>query len=277
GGRELVGGDEHGGAGHAVLRAPRDRGGAVGLELAADIAVGDQAGDRSTGAAVGLDHGGDAEAFAGHFIDDFGEEGFGRDAGQGIAGMHELADRGEALAELAAGMQLGEIARGEAALLGDGHGERVAQGEGGGGRGGGREAERAGFGRDADIEVELGIAGEERLGHAGEGDHGDADALERVELRVAAILRATMPLLPMPVMTTRPEQAITSWTARSNSTPTRAESACTAAASTSITRRAVARMDLESAMASATHRKASHDSWDGDGSAPRSLSWALRC
>ena len=70
--------------------------------------------------------------------------------GNGFAGVHELADAGELLAELAAGMEIGEIFGAEALAEGDGDGQGVAEGEHGGGRGGGSEVEAAGLPLDAD-------------------------------------------------------------------------------------------------------------------------------
>ncbi len=57
-----------------------------------------------------------------------------------------------------------------------------------------------------------------------------------VEARVAAILRAICPDLPMPVATTRPREASTSRQAAANGAPMRAPSAARAACSISSTR-----------------------------------------
>ena len=104
--------------------------------------------------------GGDAQAFARHLVDDLDHGSGGRDARDGIAGVHQLRDAGEALAEFAAGMQVGEVFGAEAAALAECDGQRVAQGEHGGGGGRGRKAERAGFLVDRAVESDIGGLGE---------------------------------------------------------------------------------------------------------------------
>ena len=71
----------------------------------------------------------------------------GEASGTGIARMHQVADAPQPRAEPAAGMDLVEVGRGEAAPGQQRDGERVAERHLHGGRGGGGEAHRAGFRR----------------------------------------------------------------------------------------------------------------------------------
>jgi hypothetical protein len=59
--------------------------------------------------------------------------------------MHELGDAGEAFAELASGMKVGEVLGAEATTFAESDGESIAESEHGGGGGGGRESEGTGF------------------------------------------------------------------------------------------------------------------------------------
>ena len=59
--------------------------------------------------------------------------------------MHQVADLGELLAQLAAGMQLRKILGAEAFAQADRNGQRIAQREHRRGRGGGREIQPAGL------------------------------------------------------------------------------------------------------------------------------------
>ncbi len=105
---------------------------------------------------IALGDGGDAESLARHLVDDLDHGRGGRDAGNGVAGVHELGDAGEALAEFAAGMEVGKVLGAEAAALAEGDGQGIAEGEHGGGGGRGREAERAGFLVDGAVERDVG-------------------------------------------------------------------------------------------------------------------------
>ena len=66
--------------------------------------------------------------------------------------MHQVADFGQALAQLAAGMQFGEVLGLEAFAQADGDGKGIAQGQHGGGGGGGGEVQSAGFALYAAVE-----------------------------------------------------------------------------------------------------------------------------
>ena len=123
---------------------------------AAEVAVGDDAGE----AAVGMSDGGHAEAFVAHFVDDVGHGGVGCDAGQRVAGVHEVFDAEEFAAEAAGGMQRGEIVVAEIAAFEERHGEGVADGHRDRGAGGGREIQGAGFFFDADVESDVAGFGE---------------------------------------------------------------------------------------------------------------------
>jgi hypothetical protein len=147
--------------------------GAIAFEQAAQVAVADDA-EQS---AVVL-YGGHAEFFAGHLIDDVLHGRGGGDAGDGVASVHELADAGEALAQLAAGVEGGEILSAEAFFDGDGDGEGVSEGEHCGGGSGGGEAHSAGLGGDAAVERDVAGEGERGLCVAAEADEGVADALD---------------------------------------------------------------------------------------------------
>ena len=120
---------------------------AVAFEQAAEIAVGEDAEEFGAG-----EDGGHAEALGGHLVDDLRHFGGGRDVGERVAGVHELADGGETAAELTAGVKLGEVVGLEVEAAGDVYGESVAEGEHGGGGGGGGELVSAGFAGDADVE-----------------------------------------------------------------------------------------------------------------------------
>jgi len=186
GGGEGAGGDGLGGAVHDVAGSAVEGVGADALEQAAEIAVGDDAGEGEAGGLSrflrglggGLEDGGHAEFFAGHLVDDFGHGGGGENVGEGVAGVHEVADAGETAAERAAGVEVGEVVGLEAGLAGELEGEGVAEGEHGGGGGGGREIEGAGLLGDADVEVDEGGGGERGGGGSGEADDGHAEAGE---------------------------------------------------------------------------------------------------
>ncbi len=149
---------------------------AFAFEQAAQVAVADDAAEQAL-----LLYGGDAELLRGHFVDYVGHGSGGADDRDLVAGVHEVANAGQALAELAAGMEFGEVLDAEALAQADGDGEGVAEGEHGGGRGGGSEIEAAGFTRDAAIEGYVAGLGEGRVQIAGEADQGVALALEHGE------------------------------------------------------------------------------------------------
>ena len=142
-GGEGAGRDGLRGAVHDVAGVSVEGVGADALEQTAEVAVGDDTGEGVAGGLGGfwgwLEDGGHAEALAGHLVDDLGHGGVGGDAGKSVAGVHEVADAGEALAERAAGVDVGEVLGLEAGLAAELEGEGVAEGEHGGGAGGGGE------------------------------------------------------------------------------------------------------------------------------------------
>src|ERR1700688_2352434 len=126
-------------ADHAVAGGHGERGAAVLFHEAAEVAVGEDAGEF----AVGSGDGGHAEFLGGHFVECGGHGCFGGDAGQGFAGVHEVFDAEEFFAEAAGGMEGGEVVVLEATAIEEGNGEGVANGHGNGGAGGGSEIEGA--------------------------------------------------------------------------------------------------------------------------------------
>ena len=74
--------------------------------------------------------------------------------------MHDVADKRETRAKLAAGMEHAEILRREAARLQQGHRERIAHGELHGRRGGRRETVRAGLLRLGQAQADIRLAAE---------------------------------------------------------------------------------------------------------------------
>jgi hypothetical protein len=82
---------------------------------AAEVAVGDEAEQMG----VGIDDAGGAEGAAGHFDDEFAERGAEGDGG--VVAVHRLVDAEmEVAADLAGGMETGEIGMRELADFGDG-------------------------------------------------------------------------------------------------------------------------------------------------------------
>jgi hypothetical protein len=156
--------------------------GAGVFEETAEVAVGEDAEEAGVwlhGQMGGRLDGGEAEAFGGHLVDDLGHGCVGRHDRNGVSGVHELLDdcvaAGEAAAELAAGVQLGEVLGLEVEAAADVDGEGVAEGEHGGGGGGGSELVVAGFAGYRDVERVRAGGGECRGGAAGEANEGDAE------------------------------------------------------------------------------------------------------
>ena len=108
--------------------------------MTAQIAVGDDPDEPTV-----RGHADAAQPLLGHLEDRVGETGVGPDQGQILAFVHQLLDPQQLAAELAARMEDGEVARGEAAPIQQRHRQRVAQGQHAGGGGRGREAHRAGL------------------------------------------------------------------------------------------------------------------------------------
>ncbi len=93
--------------------------------------------------------------------------------------MHDVGDvQQQAAAEAAGRVRAGEIVGGEAACVEQGHGQRIAHRQRGGGAGGRRQRQRAGLGRHADVQVDIGGGGQAGLRAAGHGDQQVALALE---------------------------------------------------------------------------------------------------
>src|SRR5882672_4543256 len=106
---------------------------------AAEVAVGEDAGEFAVG---GCD-GGHAEFFGGHFVEGGGHGSFWRNARQGFAGVHEVFDAEEFLAEVAGGVKGGKVVVLKAPAVKEGNGEGVADGHRYCGAGGGGEIEGA--------------------------------------------------------------------------------------------------------------------------------------
>ena len=93
--------------------------------------------------------------------------------------MHHVGDVQQgAAAERAGGVRTREVLAGETARFQQCDRERIAERERGGGARRGREVERAGFGRYADIEVDVGPARQGRAGATGHRDQRVALALQ---------------------------------------------------------------------------------------------------
>lgn len=147
--------------------------GAEALKEPAEVPVGDD-----TEEFAPLLHGGDAETFGAHFMDDGGHGSVGRNTGDSRAGVHEVADRGEPAAERAAGVEGCKGMWSEAEALAEGDGEGVAQGKHGRGGRGGRELVGTGFAVDGNVEGVEAVASQCGCGAAGEGEEPDAESME---------------------------------------------------------------------------------------------------
>ena len=170
---QFVGGDGSGVRVHGVAGGFAQCVGAVTLQQPAQVAVADDAEQASA-----LFYGGHAEFFAGHFVNHVFHRRGGLDAGDGVAGVHQLIDARETLAELAAGVQGGEIFGAESFFERDGDGECIAERKHGCSGGGGREAEPTCFCGNAAIERDVAGASEGGLGVAAKADERVADALD---------------------------------------------------------------------------------------------------
>ena len=170
-----VAADGHGGARH-------HRGGAL-LEhtvvghVAPKVAVRDDARQ----AALGIDDAGHAEALPGHLVDDVRHRGVFADRGELLAGVHQLIEPHQALAELPARMEVREVLLPEALAHEQRHRERVAQRQRRRGAGGRREVERARFLVHAAVERDVGRLPERRAREAGHGNHLRAHAANGLE------------------------------------------------------------------------------------------------
>ena len=98
------------------------------------------------GRPVAVDHGGEAQALAGHLAQQFVEAGAGRHLRHGVAAAHEVAHVHQQLAaERAAGVRAREVLLAKAARVEQRHRQRVAQRHLRRGAGGGRQVQRAGL------------------------------------------------------------------------------------------------------------------------------------
>ena len=111
---------------------------------------------------------------------------------RGIASrpVHDVAHEGELRAQLAAGVQIPEIARGEALGFEQRHRQRVAERKLHGRRSGRRETVRAGFLRDGQAQADVRLAAERAVALRSQRDERDAEALgvgdDRGELHALA-------------------------------------------------------------------------------------------
>lgn len=96
--------------------------------------------------------------------------------GEGVAGLHDLTDGGEAAAEVAAGVEAGEVAGLEVEAAAYVEREGIAEGEHGRGGCRGGELVGAGFAGDGDVEGVRAGGSEGGCVAAAEADEGDAEA-----------------------------------------------------------------------------------------------------
>ena len=94
-----------------------------------------------------------------------------------IAGMHQLVDAAQLLAEMAAGVKGVKIIGGKAAPFQQGDSERIAQRQHHAGGGGGGEPQRAGFLGPRQGQHHVARLGQRAVGAAGDGNQRDAHAL----------------------------------------------------------------------------------------------------
>ena len=162
---------------HAVAGGHRERGATVFFHEAAEVAIGEDAGEFT----VGGENGGHAEFLGGHFVERGRHGRLWRYMRHGVAGVHEVFDTEKFLAEASSGMEGGKIVGLEAAAFEKGNGEGIAQGHRDGGAGSGSEVEGASFFFDADVENNVAGAGESGFGIAGESDDGHFQTLQCFE------------------------------------------------------------------------------------------------
>ena len=124
-------------------------------------------------------HGGDAQLLARHFVDHIGHGCRGCNHGDLVARVHQVADLGQLLAQLAARVQLREILGAEALAQAYGDGQGVSQGQHGGGRGRRRQIQPAGLALHAAIQGHVTGLGQRRVRIAREADQRVTLALER--------------------------------------------------------------------------------------------------
>jgi hypothetical protein len=162
---------------HSVAGCHVESGAAMLFHQAAQITVGDDAGE----AAVGMKHGGHAQALVTHFVNDGGHERFGRHMRQRAARVHFVLDAHELAAETTSGMKGGEVVVAKVASLEKRDGEGIAYGHRDGGASGGSKIQRAGFFADTNVEGDVTGFGEGGGNLAGEGDQRNLEALEGFE------------------------------------------------------------------------------------------------
>ena len=175
-GGEGFGVDSEGSRVHDLRGGMGEGVGAVTLKETAEVAVGDHAAELTV-----LEDGGHAELLMRHFVDDLRHGGSGSYGGQGVAKVHEIADTGEATAEAAPGVEVGEMLWGEVAAVAEGEGEGVAERKHDGGGGGGGEVEGTGLGVYRGVQDDGAGLREGGGGAGAEGHEGDLHALESGE------------------------------------------------------------------------------------------------
>ena len=144
---------------------------------AAEVAVGDDAGEFS----IGLKHGGHTEFLRAHFVKDVGHFCFQRDARKSVGGVHQVLDAEKFFAEAAGGVKRGEVVVAEIATFKKRDGKCVADGHCDGSARGWREIQGTGFFFHADVESDVAGFGESGFEIAGQSDERNFEALERFE------------------------------------------------------------------------------------------------
>ena len=149
--------------------------GLVGLEHAAQVAIGDDA----EYLVVAVYHDGAAKAAGGHFEDGVAYGSVGVDEGTFVLSVEVADAHVELLAEGTAGVEACKVAGGEITALDEGHGEGIAEDELGGGAGSGSKVVGAGLVFDGGIEYDVGLLRQKRVGVAYDGDEGIAEVFDQ--------------------------------------------------------------------------------------------------
>ena len=98
--------------------------------------------------------------------------------GQRVAGVHQLSDAGEASANAASGMEVGEVFGFPSATPAYFEGEGVAEGKHDCSGGGWREVQGAGFRGDAGVEEDVACLCQSRSAASADGDESGVEAFE---------------------------------------------------------------------------------------------------
>ena len=173
---------------HGIACGKRESCAALFFHQAAEVTVGDDAGEFS----IGGEHGGHAKFLGAHFVEDVGHFRFERDARESVGGVHQMLDAKELFAEAASGVERGEVVVAEVAAFEERNGERVADGHCNRGARGRSEIQGARFFFHADVERDVAGFGERGFEIAGQRDERDFETFERFEemddfLRFAAV------------------------------------------------------------------------------------------